>query len=376
MKRSSDHLDSLFSYAPLPGWMAGGKNQQIQGSEYVILKPTGGSFEGGHLDFELQNASHPIRFGGQTRFFIKGTFESKASADVTEWTPVPATEVANVVLAPNWLEMLIKNVEVFTPHSLIRCHNESQYIPAFLNTYLYSVMDPTLKSLLCPEACSTGNAVPSKKNGWQLEGADWTKYAPSVFTGDTISMQWTPLFLFPFYQSANYLHDPEGFSALPPPSLTGKINVKVSFRDDADCIFHKKAGNAKVYRFKLESFELCVEEARLSLAYEKSLSVPKQSNLNYFGVTKIMKEDTLQANLSTHKMKFEEVHLPESIFVFALPKKVNSGFWKYQEKAANTPIFLKNNIEKVSLTFDGKQMTLKVPNMSQIANPHMANKVE
>ena len=62
------------------------------------------------------------------------------------------------------------------------------------------------------------------------------------------------------------------------------------------------------------------------------------------------------------------VPFPEGIFIFALPKKVIGSSWSFSEQDATKPIFLKHNIESVSLEFNGETLSLKDPHFGDITN--------
>jgi hypothetical protein len=79
-----------------------------------------------------------------------GNFETRAT-DADEWAPVEAAEAANVLLTPNWFEMLIKSIDVFHNNQRISASDEACFIPAHLNAMLYAYMEPTAKKLLCPQ---------------------------------------------------------------------------------------------------------------------------------------------------------------------------------------------------------------------------------
>ena len=140
-----------------PNWRAGTR-QLLQGSEYEVVKPTKPVEEQPEqVEFELMS-NNPILFGNASRFRIQGLFERKAApaaapaaggvaAAPPEWEPVPVEDAANVILAPNWFEVMIQSVDIYHGNGVIRTSDEANFIPSMLNTYLYSRMDPSIKKV-------------------------------------------------------------------------------------------------------------------------------------------------------------------------------------------------------------------------------------
>ena len=103
-----------------PNWRAGTR-QLLQGSEYEVVKPTKPVEEQPkQVEFELMS-NNPILFGNASRFRIQGLFERKAApaaavegqaaAAAPEWEPVPVEDAADIILAPNWFELMIQSVD-------------------------------------------------------------------------------------------------------------------------------------------------------------------------------------------------------------------------------------------------------------------------
>ena len=372
-------MDSRFIFEEPPTWRAGAR-QLLQGSEYEVLKPTKPVEEQPkQVEFELMS-NNPILFGNASRFRIQGLFERKAAvvapgagevaAAAPEWEPVPVEDRADVILAPNWFELMIQSVDIYHGNSVVRTHDEANFIPSMLNTYLYSRMDPNVKKFLCAEDSAPGNGVPSNAVKWEFASAEWTSYAEKVFTGDNIFFSWIPLHVFPFFQSPNFLLDPVSLKALPALRNLGKITCRITFRDDLDCIWRKRVGanNTKSYRFKFNLIELGLEEARINPSLDRQLFAPAGKNkvLNYPGVTKIMKAETIGNQVFFHNCKFDSVPFPEGIFIFAVPKKVIASTYKYKDHVANDPVFKKHNIENLIVEYDGEPLNLKQPHFGDL----------
>ena len=98
------------------------------------------------MEFEINNFA-PLLFGPMSKFQIQGHFETRAT-DNDEWDGPAAADASNVLLAPNWFEMLIKSVDVFHNNQRISASDEARFIPAHLNAMLYAYMEPTAKKLL------------------------------------------------------------------------------------------------------------------------------------------------------------------------------------------------------------------------------------
>ena len=150
-------MDSRFIFEEPPTWRAGAR-QLLQGSEYEVLKPTKPVEEQPkQVEFELMS-NNPILFGNASRFRIQGLFERKAAAVVPgagevaaaapEWEPVPVEDRADVILAPNWFELMIQSVDIYHGNSVVRTHDEANFIPSMLNTYLF--LDPASRFSVFP----------------------------------------------------------------------------------------------------------------------------------------------------------------------------------------------------------------------------------
>jgi hypothetical protein len=374
-------MDSRFVFEDPPGWR-GGTRQLLQGSEYEVVKPTKPVEEQPkQVEFEMMS-NNPILFGNGSRFQIQGTFERKAApaaavagqaaAAAPEWEAVPVEDRANIILAPNWFELMIQSVDIYHGNGVIRTHDEANFIPSMLNTYLYSRMDPTVKKFLCTEDLAPGYGVPSSSKPWEFTSDEWKTYAEKVFTGETITFSWIPLHTFPFFQSPNFLMDPVPLKALPALRNLGKVTCRITFRDDLDCIWRKRVGanNTRSYRFKFLGMTLGLEEARINPSLERQLFSPVGKNkvLNYPGVTKIMKAETINNQVFFHNCKFDSVPFPEGIFIFAVPKKVIASTYKYSDHTANDPVFMKHNIQSLTVDYDGEPLNLKQPHFGDISD--------
>lgn len=358
--------DVRLQFADLPfSWRVGAK-QNLLGSDYAIYDPKV-KVEKQPTMVEIDvESNQTLLFGSMSRFVIDGTFESKT--DEEDWTPVAKEDWENVVVAPNWLDMLIKDITVSQGHSLLSTALEARHISPFLNAYLYFYMDPLGKKLLCPQESHPGNGVPSKSKGWtwnEADGTEWKNYATTIFTEENIEFDYIPMHVFPFFQRANMFIDNNLPSPLPMPAL-GKLSVCFLFNDKLDNIFKKKAGNVKKYRFAFNSIKLIIEQARLSPTFERNL-YGKKTLLPYGGVTKIMTAETINGGNLAQRIRFEKVPFPEGIFIFALPKKCLTGNYDYQDSTDDN-VFSQHNLDQVMVQYNGFSFHTKEPNISMIEN--------
>jgi hypothetical protein len=358
------------NHVDLPHWQLGTK-QALQGSDYIKIEPTS-KVEPlpTQVDFELPNKKC-LLFGQMSKFRIKGGFQVQSAANAA-WANVKATEVENVLLAPNWFEMLIKEVAIFHNHYKIASSSETRFIAPFLNAYLYQNMDPVLKKLLCPNASHPANCVPKGLEKWSLSAGGWTEYAPAVFKDGMFSFEYTPLFLFPFFQGSNFITDPDSVPRLLPMPNLGRIQIRFTFFDSQDHIFRNKAGNTSKYQFLFDNFDLVLEEARLAPPFEKQFLSSKKL-LPFSGVTRLQLVEPVPNGNSTYRCKFQDILMPEALFVFCLPKTVASGTYKFSGDDS-TNIYTAHNIQSLDLSFDGKRFALREPHLGTYKDDEMDTK--
>jgi hypothetical protein len=359
------------SHVDLPHWQLGTK-QALQGSDYVKVEPTS-KIEPlpTQIDFELPNKKC-LLFGQMSKFQIQGGFETQAAAPNSPWIPVKAAEATKVLLAPNWFEMLVKEVVIFHNHYKVASSSETRFVAPFLYAYLYQTMDPVLKKLMCPQASHPAYCVPKGNEKWSVDADGWKEYSKVVFKDGVFSFDYTPLFTFPFFQGSNFIADTESLPRiLPMPSL-GRIQIRFTFFDSQDHIFRKVANNEAKYRFSFSKFDLVLEEARLSFPFEKQILSSKKM-LAYPGVTRLQLVEPVPNGNSTYRCKFQDILMPESLFLFCLPKTVASGTYKFSADDATT-IFSKHNIESLDLSFDGKRFSLREPHLGTYKEDEMDTK--
>jgi hypothetical protein len=225
--------DPRLDYVDLPTWQQS-KQQRLLGSDYIVIDPSNKlEEETSQLEFEVNNSA-PLLCGPMSKFHVEGRFDTKAN-DAADWANATADEAANVLLAPNWFEMLIKSIDVFHNNQRISTSNEARFIPAHLNSMMYAYMEPTAKKLLCPQPEHPGYCVPVDKDSWKIKTEPYTKYAKLVF-GKKIIFTFVPYFQFPFHQVSNFLTDGSAQRMVPLQNL-GKLSIRFTFFDKHDHIF-------------------------------------------------------------------------------------------------------------------------------------------
>ena len=141
------------------------------------------------------------------------------------------------------------------------------------------------------------------------------------------------------------------------------MSIQLQFKENQEGIFMKPASNTKVYRFKIDSIELVVEEARLNPAMERAY-LNQKGTLYFEGLTKFAVTENIASGVQQHRMRFQDVPLPEGIFIFALPKTALSGAFKPSTVTAK--MFANHNIQDVNVVFQNMPMSIKSPSIGDI----------
>ena len=292
----------------------------------------------------------------------------KLEENTTEWAALRVGDAAHVLLAPNWFEMLIKEVSVFHNNFRVASSLELRHITPFINAYLLHNMDTMAKNLLCPQDCHPAYCLPKPDGTWAIDQAAYTDYAKHAFKEGPINFDYTPLFMFPFYQGTNSIP-----RILPAPAM-GRIQIRFAFTDSQDHIFRKKTPltNKNKYRFSFKEFSLVLEEARLATPVARQLEHSKKP-LAFPGVTRIQLVEQVPGSSTTYRTRFQDVLLPEGLFIFCLDKSVASGTYKFST-ATNTKVFANHNISSVDMSFDGKRFSLREPHFGTFLRDVMDSK--
>ena len=200
------------------------------GTKYVIVDPSTKSESGQkppmQIDFEYY-ATKPILFGRMTKFSIKGRFDYK-NCTAPNWLPVPAAEIANVILNYNWFEMLIKLVDVFHNNQQIASSNEQRYISPYLHAMHYYYMDASSKQYICPQNSHPTYCIPQVRVDWSVGSQAWKDYATNIFNEAAFGFYFSPCFNFPFISDLILLIAYEVNQLIPLHHL-GKIQICFTF---------------------------------------------------------------------------------------------------------------------------------------------------
>jgi hypothetical protein len=152
----------------------------------------------------------------------------------------------------------------------------------------------------------------------------------------------------------------------------GKLSVRFTFFDKQDHIFRNKANNTKKYRFAFTDFNLILEEARLAPTFERTLLSAKKQ-LAFPGVTRLQLVESIPGGTASFKTRFQDICMPESLFIFCLDKQVASGTYKFSTSTKEN-VFLPHNISSIDLSFDGKRFSLKEPHLGNIGDDSLDSK--
>ena len=370
-----------FDYPGPVKWMNDGGKQRIVSNIFQRLEPSSRVDPvPTHIDFDLKDFFNFWYMGPNTYIEVKGQFQSCTPQDNTKepptpqtaWAGVAANDSANVVVEPNWFESLIKRIEVHHGGVAVYTSDEGASMSHLVNTYLYNYMNKDVKKKLCPQACHPGNGVPSKKGAWDIgEDTEWQHYSKSIFLGGTshVVFNWVPMHVFPFFQGKNYLENEP--KLMPMPALKPML-VRFYLNDNPMSIFKKKANNKKLYRFALSSFAICYEQVKLSTNAHRMLMSNKV--LEYPGVTRLTKRVTINTGDMSSVTTIPNIPMPESIFVFAVPKEVPNGTFLYQN-ATTTDVFLAHNITGVKFAYGNQNFFELEPHIGMITKTPIENKL-
>ena len=367
---SSTTDDIRLHHVQMPHWQVGTK-QILQGSDYALVEPTS-KIESvpTQVEFELPTKKS-ILFGSMSKFRILGGFQKYDTTDTT-WKNLSAGEAAKVLLAPFWFEMLIKEISVFHNNYKVATSSETRFIAPFLHAYLYTHMDPKVKAMLCPQLGHPGYCVPAKNEKWTLASEGYKEYIKTAFADAEFAFEYVPLFLFPFFQGPNFMVNEEGIPRILHMPTLGRIQIRFTFHDSQDHIFNRVVNNTDKYRFAFTEFKMIVEQARFNPSMERSIQAVKKS-LPYPGVTRLQLVEQVPNSSSAYKTRFQDIVMPESIFIFCLDKTVASGTYKFSgEKSPN--IFRDHNIQSVELSFAGMRLSIHEPHLGMYREDEMDSK--
>jgi hypothetical protein len=363
-KRKHSLTDEQFDHDSVDWSWKTNKHQKVLGKELVIIQPNKkiDEVQSVPLEFDIK-PDDVISFTPNTRFHIEGIFQYKELATDTTWLPCLATEYAKVIVQPNWIDNLVKRVDVFNEGQLIVSNDEGHYIAPYINTFLYAYMDKHQKRLLCPDPASPGNGVPTKigTDGWSgTAGSEWQAYSKTIFTGESISFGHVPFQLFPFWQHSDY------FQRMPK-VLGSTLRVNVLFNDFPDAIFKTVGTNVRVYRFAYKKFELWTEQLRVNPSVKASMH--KEKRVQHFsGVCRMLRSENIPSTLTIYRHSVQDVFFPEGLLLYTLPKNVLAGSYKYKLNTDGT-VLSPNKITNVAIQFGDQTYFFKNPNIGDVKEP-------
>lgn len=378
LKRPNTALEDQFEFGPVPKWR-NGTNQKVLGSEIVVNEASnivGPVNTPTCMEFTIRS-DEVMSLGPNSRFRVRGKFEVKRTA-LGQWEACLPADGANVVVIPNWWEILMKDFEIWHGNNKIASSDEGRFVSQYINTFRYCYMNEEQKKLLCPEKCHPGNGVPTKlgDQGWNNTngGSEWRLYADEIFKErSSVQFTWTPLDSQPFYQFCNYLQESQKIFPMP---ILDKLLIRVNFNDKQN-IFWLKAytppEHVPEYRFRLTDFRVVTERLRLNKAFQASLfKSPKM--WHYPGVTKFIQSELVPNESTIFKCVLQRIAMPEGLFIFCLPKDVSTGNYSYKSKT-DTYVFRKHNIERVTMAINNEVFYMTEPNIGTIRDPIIENKI-
>ena len=379
LKRPFLNSETPFDYSPSYKALQHGTSQKVFNCDFVIHEPLTeitDELDSNQIEFEFKDTEDVWAFGPNTRFQIEGQFQcmtpAKDANPEIPWAAVTAAELDKVIVAPNFLDMLITKFEMTHRNDIINYANEDKRIAPFLNAWKYNYMSRSQKKLLCFQDANPGLGVPSKIGAWTFdENSEWRKqYGPKIFVGDkTISFDWVPLDVFPFFQGCNYL---ETLPKVVPMPILERILLRIMFIDNFDLIFKKKTGNDKKYRFVFKKFHLIAEHLRLNPTF-KNTFLKQKAELEYPGVTRLQKSFNIPEKASFYKAKIPRVPFPEGVFIFTVPKNVITGNYNYSDNK-NGNVFEKHNIKQIDMHYGEQPFFMNSLNIGMINSDIMEKK--
>ena len=371
-------MDPQFDFQPLePDVQKQNQPQNVLGSNLVIINPLDEvKAHPRMVEFELLDLDQVWAMGPNTRFVVKGRFEVSKPPPVGKmpvWEACTEEELDKVVVQPNWFESLFHRIDIFHGQTLLTYSSEVPEVSSYLNSWKYNYMDKIQKKKLCPDDVSPGLGVPSKVGGWDMSEptSEWRKdYGPKIFCGENISFDFVPMNVPPFFQGNNYLEEEAKIWPMP---ILDKLLFRMVFKNDLDNIFKNKGGNQSKYRFHFNDIYLVVEKLILNPSLQNTLLTQK-GVFPYPGVTRISKIDNVPHQSMSYKAKIQGVKFPEGMFIFAVPKAVVDGNYKYSSNADGN-VFAKHNIQEVRFTFGGHSFFLDTISIGKIQDDIIEKKL-
>jgi len=365
-------IDEQFAFE-VPGKIDS-KRQKIQGSDLVLYETV--------IDEHMNPEQISIFIGKcekiwactpNFKFVFKGIFQYRLNEADLVWKACKDTEFNEITLAPNWFEILIKDLTLFTGATQINYKHEARQVRPYINAFLYHFMSKQMKKIMCVYKSGPGHSIPSSLTDWNQNGAGWVKYARSLFTEREIKFDYVPWHTFPFFQGTNYFTDGEEPNVFPM-NLLENFNINFLLNDHPEHIYKKDkpAENNQFYRFKFTKVSLVTDQLRLEKGKAANL-LKLKGDLPYRGVYRFQQADTIGTGVGVYKIKVQSVKFPEALLIFALPKEVLSNTYEYKNNVGGY-IFYEHGVEDTSFVYGDQQFFLREPNIGNINNDIIEHK--
>jgi hypothetical protein len=111
-------------------------------------------------------------------------------------------------------------------------------------------------------------------------------------------------------------------------------------------------------------FELWTEQLRISPSAKAALQKERKV-LYYPGVCRLMRSENIPTSLTTYKHTVQDVYFPEGILIYAVPKDVVGGSYKYQNNVDGN-VLSPNNIKSVAIKFGEDTYFYNTPSLGDI----------
>ena len=326
--------------------------------------------------FEIEGNSNAITFDNACGFYVNVEFKKHKITTPNEFVFIPVEDKVNVLVQRNWWEFLIKDFNVYHTHELIHIHDYPTTVDPYLNTFLYSKMDPLNLKLRAPGKHHPARTCLTDKDSWSHSSENWKTYADLIFGDTDILFKWIPLNKFPFNQNVNY-EPHKKIVALPMPAI-GKLQFQLTLTDDTSSVFNIiNASLTTGFKYKviLKSIKLCYKEIVLNpnierLFYENTSTV-KSSSLLFPGTSIFGFSENIPAGISHHLTSFRQIPYPEGIFIFALPRKTANGYNIFSTSTSKNSVFLTHNIKEIGIRVNNNPLSVKTPCMGHFMNQYI-----
>lgn len=375
-------LADQFEFGGKKDWKKSPKGgQTVLGSMFMTYKPVEETIpeKPDVIDFLFKTQELPantcLALSENTAFEVTGRFEKRErateAAPFGQWKQTVKGDYEHVIICPNIWEQYIKSFEIFNGVVKVFTNDESRNVPAWLQTFIYQMLNDEIKKKLMPEPWHPGRCIPGlAKSGWDFDSAaDYKLYSDQVLGKESIRFRWIPPMAF-FSQNDNYFAPGTTQRVLPWNELfPDNLKFRLQFQENQNLYFKKKPTNFNEYRFRLLNIEFKAELYRLNPTFKFPKTV-----YHYPATTKLMKVETIPAGLGVHKATIQSTLLPEILFIFALNKDVVGGTYSYSNNTDGS-VFEQHNIDKITLAFAEKHFFYQEPNVGMINNNDIVRKI-